>query len=142
MTENQEKQKNENEEINDLLKHLQESQGEGDSLFMFRQPTIDETQVDEALLQEMVEIDNMVTAKIHEWGSRHISEVLRNTSIKHQINGGFTNLSNLIDETKVNQSLLQEMTDFEEFLNVRTSGWGEKYDTLVIENTTLKYHQM
>ncbi len=133
---------NENENINDLLKQLQESQGEGDRLFMFTQPTIDETQVDQSLLKEMIELDNALTVKIHEWESQYNSEVVHNTSMKHQFNSGGINFPISIDETKVDQSLLQEIIDFEKQLNSRTSEWETKYDLSVIQNTALKFEQM
>lgn len=130
------------QDINDLIKQLQDSQGEGDALFMFGHPAIDETQVDETLLQEMLELDKTLEAKFIEMESKYDAETLRNTSMKSHINSGHTELSNFIDETKVNEVLLQEMTDFGEALKTRTSQWDEKYSPSVIQNTALKHRQM
>jgi cobalamin biosynthesis Mg chelatase CobN len=83
MTEQNTNEGNENEQrLDDLLRQLAESQGEGDALFMFGEQPVDETKVDEVLLQEMIELDEIVKAKMTDWESRFDEDVLANTAAK------------------------------------------------------------
>lgn len=83
MTEQNTNEGNENEQrIDDLLRQLAESQGEGDALFMFGQQPFDETKVNEELFQEMKELDEIVKAKMTDWESRFSEDVLSNTAAK------------------------------------------------------------
>lgn len=84
MTENQNPNDQEGQDINELLRQLAESQGEGDSLFMMGRPPIDESKVDVTLLQEMKEFDEIIQNKMRDWESRFSEETLANTAAKLQ----------------------------------------------------------
>jgi hypothetical protein len=77
---------NQEQSIDELLRQLAESQGEGDSFsgFVFGEQQIDETKVDEVLLQEMKELDEIVKTKMNDWESRFDEETLANTAAKLQ----------------------------------------------------------
>lgn len=74
--------KDETKKIDELLKQIADTQGEGDSFHMFSQPSVDESKVDESLLQEMIDLDNLVHTKMTEWESRFSQEVCMHTSMK------------------------------------------------------------
>jgi hypothetical protein len=91
MTENQNNE-NQGQDLNELLRQLAESQGEGDAFAaMFRRPTLDETKVNETLTNEIVEtqkqiteFENSINAKLAAWEEKYGAEVLEHSSLKAQ----------------------------------------------------------
>lgn len=75
---------NQEQSIDELLRQLAETQGEGDELFMFGEQPVDESKVDPTLLEEMKELDEIVKAKMEDWESRFDEETLANTAAKLQ----------------------------------------------------------
>jgi hypothetical protein len=73
---------NQEQSIDELLRQLAESQSEGEGFFMFGEQPVDESKVDEVLLQEMKELDEIVKAKMNDWESRFSEDVLSNTAAK------------------------------------------------------------
>ena len=85
MTEQNTNEGNENEQrLDELLRQLAESQGEDESFssFVFGEQSVDESKVDEVLLQEMKELDEFVKDKMTDWESRFSEDVLSNTAAK------------------------------------------------------------
>ena len=93
MAENQNHEHNEanEQDINELLRQLAQSQGEGDSFAMFGRPALDESKVNETLLNEMVEFQKKITEfektindKLTAWEDEYGPEVLQHSSMKAQ----------------------------------------------------------
>jgi len=73
---------NQEQSIDELLRQLAETQGEGEGFFMFGEEPVDESKVDPTLLEEMKELDEIVKAKMNDWESRFDEETLANTAAK------------------------------------------------------------
>ena len=131
-----------NENINDLLKQLAETQGEGEGLLMFDSPRFDESKVDESLFEKMENLYQKTKKKMGQWESKYDTETLQITSMQHDFNNGATFLKNMIDSFKVNNDLLTEMQELTNTINDESNKWSLDYSEDVVENTAIKHSQM
>lgn len=90
MTENQNNE-GQAQDLNELLRQLAETQGEGDAFAMFSRPTLDETKVNETLTNEILETQKQITEfeksindKLTAWEEKYGPEVLEHSSLKAQ----------------------------------------------------------